>query len=252
LLEKPKMSQFIVFAGKGGTGKSTLSALTVRYLKERKLSPILVVDADPNFCLPELLGINIAGTLASVRERAIQDKPNNMSLDEWLEIEINRIIEESGGFALLVMGRPEGSGCYCTVNNVLKRILQEISEKYRYIIVDNEAGMEHISRGIISKIDHLFIIATQAKSSIQSALRINQLVDELNLSSKKKALVINQSSGKIEGHDELLKIFGKVVYINFDDKVKSLSEQGGSIFSLNSSAVVIKDFYEFLEEEIER
>jgi len=246
------MSQFIVFAGKGGTGKSTLSALTVRYLKERKLSPILVVDADPNFCLPDLLGVDIRETLASVRERALQNKPEGISLDEWLEIEINRIIEESEGFDLLVMGRPEGSGCYCAVNNVLKRILQEISEKYKYIIVDNEAGMEHISRGILSKIDLLFIIATPAKSSIQAALRINQLVDELNLSSKKKALIINQSSGKIEGHDDLAKIFEKIVYINYDDTVKTLSEQGKSIFFLNNKDAVIRNLYKFLEEEIGR
>ena len=246
------MSQFIVFAGKGGTGKSTLSALTVRYLKERKLSPILVVDADPNFCLPDLLGVDIRETLASVRERALQNKPEGISLDEWLEIEINRIIEESEGFDLLVMGRPEGSGCYCAVNNVLKRILQEISEKYKYIIVDNEAGMEHISRGILSKIDLLFIIATPAKSSIQTALRINQLVDELNLSSKKKILIINQSSGKIEGHDDLAKIFEKIVYINYDDTVKTLSEQGKSIFFLNNKEAVIRNLYKFLEEEIGR
>lgn len=245
------MSYFIVFAGKGGTGKSTLAALTVRYLKEKNLIPILAVDADPNFCLPELLGISSFETLAEIRDTALQRKPDGMSLDEWLEIEINRIVEESEGFDLLVMGRPEGSGCYCAVNNVLKRVIQEISENYKYIIVDNEAGMEHISRGIVNRIDLLFIIGTPAKSSIQAALRINELIKELGIKPKKKIFIINQSTDKIEGEESLRKNFEAVLYVNFDENIKKLSEKGKSIFSIQGDALILKNFYSLLEEEIE-
>ncbi|MCX8034494.1 MAG: AAA family ATPase [Thermodesulfovibrio sp.] len=245
------MSHFIVFAGKGGTGKSTLAALTVRYLREKNLMPVLAVDADPNFCLPELLEISSFETLAEIRDTALQRKPDGMSLDEWLELEINRIVEESEGFDLLVMGRPEGSGCYCAVNNVLKRILQDISEKYKYIVVDNEAGMEHISRGILNKINFLFIIGTPAKSSIQAALRINELIKELNIVPKKKIFIINQIMNRIEEQEEFHKEFKKIVYLNFDENIKELSEKGKSIFSLQDDSSIIKNFYSLLEEEID-
>lgn len=245
------MSYFIVFAGKGGTGKSTLAALTVRYLKENNLIPVLAVDADPNFCLPELLKISSFETLAEIRDNAVKRKLNGMSLDEWLEIEINRIVEESEGFDLLVMGRPEGNGCYCAVNNVLKRILHDISEQYKYIVVDNEAGMEHISRGIVNKIDLLFIVGTPAKSSIQAALRINKLIKELNIVPKKKIFIINQVMNRIEEQKELNKEFKKIMYLNFDENIKELSEKGKSIFSLQDDSSIIKNFFLLLEEEID-
>jgi CO dehydrogenase maturation factor len=246
------MSYFIVFAGKGGTGKSSLAALTVRYFKQKNIGPILAVDADPNFCLPELLGISTFETLAEVRDKALQKKPEGMSLDDWLEVEINRIVEESEGFDLLVMGRPEGSGCYCAVNNVLKRILQEISEQYNYIVVDNEAGMEHISRGIVNKIDLLFIVGIPAKSSIQAALRINGLIKELNIFPKKKIFIINQAIDGITETAEIKEYFEKVLYVDFDLNLKKLSERGDSIFSLKPDSEIIKSFYKILEEEIGR
>lgn len=245
------MSYFLVFAGKGGTGKSTLAALTVRYLREKSLKPILTVDADPNFCLPELLGIDNFETLADIRDNALLRKPDGMSLDSWLEVEINRIVEESEGFDLLVMGRPEGRGCYCAINNALKRILLEIAEQYKYIVVDNEAGMEHISRGIVNKIDLLFIIGIPTKNSIQAALRINQIVKELGIEPNKKIFIINQSNGRLKEEDVLSKDF-KVSYINFDKNVKKISEEGKSIFSLQNDSLIIKNLYNLLEEVIER
>ncbi|GAQ94212.1 CO dehydrogenase maturation factor [Thermodesulfovibrio aggregans] len=248
------MSYFIVFAGKGGTGKSTLASLTVKFLTERKLGPVLVVDADPNYCLPELLGVNVKQTVASVRDSALQNKPDGISLDEWLEIQINRIVEESEGFDLLVMGRPEGSGCYCAVNNVLKRILQEIAEQYRYIVVDNEAGMEHISRGIVNKIDLLFVVSTSAKSSIQAALRINELIKELNISPKKRVLVINMAFREFEDSEEqeLLKNFDTIYYVFFDRDFLKLSEKGRNVFSLPKGEAIWLNFEWILEETIEQ
>ncbi|WP_028844801.1 AAA family ATPase [Thermodesulfovibrio thiophilus] len=243
------MNYFIVFAGKGGTGKSTLAALTVRYLSENKAHSVLVVDADPNFCLPELLGVRVNETLASIRDHAMQNKPEGISLDEWLEIQINRIMAESQGFDLLVMGRPEGSGCYCAVNNILRRILQEISEQYRYIVVDNEAGMEHISRGIVNKIDFLFIVSSPSKTSMQAATRINNLVNEVGIMPKNKALIINQAFNEVE-EDELTKQFGKIRYVFFDENLRKLSERGESIFSLSHTSETLKNFYAILEDAI--
>ncbi len=246
------MGYFIVFAGKGGVGKSSLAALTVKYLVNKNLNPVLVVDADPNFCLPELLAVKVTETLASVRDNALQDKPEGMSLDEWLEIQINKIVEEAKGFDLLVMGRPEGSGCYCAINNVLKRILQEIAEQYKYIVVDNEAGMEHISRGIVNKIDLLFIVSTPAKSSIQAALRINELTKELGITPKKKILIINMAFKEIDISEEheLLKHFNNIHYVFFDKDFMKFSETGRSVFSLSEEEAVWKNFEKILEDEI--
>ncbi len=244
------MSFFIVFAGKGGTGKSSLAALTVKYLIEKKLSPVLVTDADPNYCLPELLGIQIYKTLASVRDDVARNKPEGMSLDEWFQIEVNRVIQECSGFDLLVMGRPEGSGCYCAINNVLKRILLKLAKQYRYIVVDNEAGMEHFSRGLIDQINILFIVSTPAKSSIRAAYRIKELIKELNIISKKEILVINQAF-KEEEDERLKEDFERVVYAYFDKNIWNLSEKGGNIFYLDSTSPIVKSFYTVLEEVIE-
>lgn len=244
------MSYFIIFSGKGGTGKTTLAALTVKYLIEKKLSPVLVVDADPNYCLPELLNVNTVRTLAEVRDEVRQNRQEGISLDEWLYIEINRILHESKEFDLLVMGRPEGKGCYCAVNNVLKRVLQKISEQYSYIVVDNEAGMEHISRGIIDKIDNLFIISTPAKSSLRAACRIKELIKELNIVPEREILVINQAFKEIE-EENLISDFERVEYVYFDKNIWELSERGGNIFSLDNTSSIIKNFYNLLEEIIE-
>ncbi|WP_353683479.1 AAA family ATPase [Thermodesulfovibrio sp. 3907-1M] len=248
------MSYFIVFAGKGGTGKSTLAAFTVKYLSERKLGPVLVVDADPNYCLPELLGVEIKETVASVRDNALKEKPEGMSLDEWLEIQINRVVEEAEGFDLIVMGRPEGSGCYCAVNNVLKRILQEIAEHYRYIVVDNEAGMEHISRGILNKVDLLFIVSTFTKTGIQAALRINELIKELNINPEKKLLIINMAFREFEDseEEELLKHFDSIYYVFFDKDFLKLSEKGRNVFSLPKGEAIWVNFKWILEETVEQ
>ncbi|MCS7214527.1 MAG: AAA family ATPase [Thermodesulfovibrio sp.] len=247
------MGYFIVFAGKGGTGKSTLAALTVKYLLSKNVKPVLVVDADPNFCLPELLAVKVRETLASVRDGAMHNKPETMSLDEWLEIRINSVIEEAEGFDLLVMGRPEGSGCYCAVNNVLKRIIREIADNYRYIVVDNEAGMEHISRGLLNKIDLLFIIATPAKSGIQAALRIDELIRETNIVPQKKVLIVNMAFNEIEDSqkEQLLKYFNKIHYVFFDRDFMKLSETGRSVFNISENEPVWKNFKKILEEEIE-
>lgn len=245
------MSFFIAFAGKGGTGKSSLSAITVRFLVERGFSPTLAVDADPNYCLPELLGVQSFETLAEIRERINERKPEGVTLDEWLEFEINRAISEAKGFDLLVMGRPEGRGCYCAVNNVLRRVLEDISSKYRFVVVDNEAGMEHISRGLVKRVDTLFVISIASKSSIQAAERILDLSSKLGLNPSRKVLIINQTLNgssivKIQGS------FDCVYTVSYDQYLRSLSERGEDIFRLSGESACLVEFYKVLEEEIER
>lgn len=247
------MSYTVAFAGKGGVGKSTLAALTVRYLSKKKKGQLLVVDADPNYCLPELLGVRVEKTLAAVREEALKDKPDSISLDEWIELQVNRIIVESKNFDLIVMGRPEGNGCYCAVNNVLKRVIREIADNYSYIVVDNEAGMEHLSRGILSKIDLLFTVSSSAKSSIQAALRIKELTRELKIFPKKNYLIINQAFRELEDSEEerLREIFDDIFYVFFDRDILKLSEKGESIFSLESFSAIVKNFSDILEVTID-
>jgi len=158
------MALKIAIAGKGGTGKTTLAALLCRSLLNRSIKPLLAVDADPNSCLPDRLGIKVAPdqTIGALREqlRAEPEKvPKGISKTEWIERLISEEVKESVGFDLLVMGRQEGPSCYCYINNLLRNCLEKIEEQYRAVVIDNEAGLEHLSRRTSRDIDHLLVIS---------------------------------------------------------------------------------------------
>jgi CO dehydrogenase maturation factor len=144
------MSLRIALAGKGGVGKSTIASLVCRSLIARKVRPVLAVDADPNSCLADKLGIQVERTIGAVREsmrEAPDQKPEGLSKNEWIERLINDALVESTGLDMLVMGRQEGPNCYCFVNNLLREYLAKIGRQYAAVVVDNEAGLEHLSRG---------------------------------------------------------------------------------------------------------
>src|SRR5450759_3150392 len=139
----------IAVSGKGGVGKSTIAALIVRYLVEKTRKPVLAVDADPNNTLGEKLGVQAVSTIGGLREDALQNKyeaPAGTPKQRMIECQVQEAITEGNGFDLLVMGRGEGRGCYCSVNNMLRTFLEEVSTGYKHVVVDNEAGMEHLSR----------------------------------------------------------------------------------------------------------
>jgi CO dehydrogenase maturation factor len=173
----------IAVAGKGGTGKTTVCGMLVKYLGTGGKGPILAVDADPNSNLNEVLGVEVETTLGEVREQML-DKgegtqvPEGMSKQEYAAFMFGRALIEEEKYDMLVMGRTQGMGCYCYVNGVLTSEIQRYSGHYRYIVVDNEAGMEHISRGTLPHIDILLLVSDASRRGIQAVGRIAKMTEE--------------------------------------------------------------------------
>jgi CO dehydrogenase maturation factor len=187
------MTKVIAMAGKGGTGKTTTSTLLLKYLLSRKMTPVLVVDADANANLNELLDLDVATTLGEIRKEIKGDIPAGMSRDQFMEMKIHQALIEESGFDLLVMGQPDGPGCYCAANQYLAMTMDKLAENYKWIIVDNEAGMEHLSRMNLRTIDHLFIISDPSARGILTARRIADITGPLQLDVKARHLIVNRA-----------------------------------------------------------
>lgn len=183
----------VVVSGKGGTGKTTISALLVASFVGAGLRPVLAVDADPNANLHEALGVTLAQTLGSMREEAFTKSiPAGMDRHGYIKYRFARALVESEGFDLLAMGRPEGSGCYCFPNQLLSECMRMLEEQYRIIIVDAEAGMEHIARGTVRSPDLLLIVSDPGARGLRTAGRIAALAESLGLERRRMALVVNR------------------------------------------------------------
>lgn len=194
------MAQTIAVAGKGGVGKTTLTGLLIQYLIESGNRPILAVDADANSNLNEVLGVEVEMTLGEIREevaRAEMSKENpipaGMSKADYMELMFNRCLIEDDDFDMLVMGRTQGKGCYCFVNGLLQTQVQKLTPNYKYVVVDNEAGMEHISRGILPKVDYVILVSDCSRRGVQAAGRIAELTKECGMAPKRMGLIVNRA-----------------------------------------------------------
>ncbi len=196
------MAFHIAVAGKGGTGKTTLCSLIIRQLIKAKKGPILAVDADANANLNEALGLEIEGTISEVLARIynnLDPLPAGMTKDQYVAFKVHESLAEGENVDLLVMGGPEGAGCYCYANNILRGFVAELSKNYPYLVMDNEAGLEHLSRRTTQNVDILFITSDASARGIRSAGRIRELVETLNLDMKKMYLVVSRvKEGSIE------------------------------------------------------
>ena len=187
------MAFSIALAGKGGTGKTTLAGILIKYLAIKGKTPILGVDADSNANLNEVMGLEVSETLGNAREEMKKGKvPSGMTKDIFMSMKLEQAIIESKGYDLVVMGQPEGTGCYCAANTLLSGFLERLTDNYPYIVIDNEAGMEHISRLTTKNVDILLIVSDTSRRGIQAALRINALSKDLNIGVRDSYLVINQ------------------------------------------------------------
>lgn len=250
------MAFVIALAGKGGTGKTSVAGLTVRYLIERKKGPVLAVDADSNSCLNETLGIDVPTTIGRLREESLQavrsglERLGGMSTEQLLEYQVQQSIIESNGFDLIVMGRPEGPGCYCAANNILRKYTDKLSEAYQYIVIDNEAGMEHLSRRTAQKIDLLLVLSDPTVRGIQTAKRIYGLIDELGLEIDRRVLIINRVSGnEAEELKNLAEKLGLSVAgtIPQDNMVFDYDLRGRPIFQLPDNSEAVKTVFSILD-----
>ncbi|MCG6906346.1 MAG: AAA family ATPase [Desulfobacteraceae bacterium] len=188
------MAFTIALAGKGGTGKTTLAGILIKYMVQHGKTPVLAVDADCNANLNEVLGVAVADTLGDAREDMKKGKvPDGMTKDIFISMRMEEAIVERDGYDLIVMGQPEGAGCYCAANSLLTNFLERLTDNYPFIVMDNEAGMEHISRLTTKNVDVLLIVSDTSRRGLQAALRIDKLARDLNIGVGKSYLVLNQA-----------------------------------------------------------
>lgn len=246
----------IAFAGKGGTGKTSLAGLTIKYLLSKRNGPVLAVDADSNACLNEALGVKIHTTIGKLREESLQvvrgggDRPGGMSMEQLFDYQVQQALIEAKGFDLMVMGRPEGPGCYCAANNIIRKYTDLLSDKYPYVVIDNEAGMEHLSRRTTHKVNLLIIVSDPTVKGILTANRINELVDELKLEVDRRVLIINRVISQ-EG-EELKKMaegFGINVagLIPQDEMIFRFDLEGKPVLELPEDAVSVQAVFGVLQ-----
>jgi CO dehydrogenase maturation factor len=212
------------------------------------------VDADPNANLNEVLGVGSYATIGDVRETMKEAVPVGMTKETWMELKVHESLVESKGFDLLVMGRPEGQGCYCAANSLVKKHIEILRENYAYVVVDNEAGMEHMSRLVTQDVDHLFVISDATSRGLLTAGRILELAAELKLHIGGTHVIVNRVRPAQEG--ELARLAaqrGISVHgvIHDDPSLFAMDAEGQSIFSLNGGAALL-DAYAVFDKELKK
>ncbi len=249
------MSFLIAITGKGGVGKTSVAGLLVARLIRRGCRPVLAVDADPNSCLDGVLGVQVAKTVGGVREEARQMAGQGMaagvSKQEMLELKIAESLVEANDFDLIAMGRPEGPGCYCYANNVLKSTLAAIADEYPYVVLDNEAGLENLSRRLVQKVDLMVMVADPSRRGLETLARLHRLAVEMEIGFDKLALVVNRLR-----HDELPAIAATLqsttgakllVGLPEDRQLAEFGEAGHNLFELPDDNPVVRQIDALLD-----
>jgi CO dehydrogenase maturation factor len=236
------MAFTVAVAGKGGTGKTTLAALIVNELLKRNRTPVLAVDADPNTSLDQALGRRVSRTIGELREGLldrIRRLPPGLTKDDYLELGIQECLCEGPGVDVLAMGHGEGPRCYCAVNHVLRRCIDRLRGSYPYMVIDNEAGLEHLSRSTTQEVDVLLVVTNASASALQGASRIGRLSESLALKIRKKYLVLNNLNG---ADPEFLRAASRqagldvIALVPYDRQLVELSLQGRPVHDLTNGS----------------
>jgi len=228
--------------------------MIIRFLLDKGKGPILAVDADSNSNLNEVLGVKVRSTIGEAREMMKKDIPTGMTKDIWFEYKIQEALTENKGFDLIAMGRPEGPGCYCAANTLARKCLDLLTGNYRYIVIDNEAGMEHFSRLTTRDVDLLFILSDSSRRSILTASRIRDLIHELDLRIVREVLVINRVQGELDQEilEELkrqnLQLAG---FIPDDEQVYRYDLEGKPTFDLPVESMAVQAARRIFEKYIQ-
>lgn len=250
------MGKTIAVAGKGGTGKTSLTGLLINYLATEKNGKVIAVDADANANLNEVLGEKIDITLGAIkedvnrRERDGNSFPGGMTKAQYMKYRLSTAISEGDGYDLLVMGRSEGTGCYCYVNGILREQLDTISNSYDYLVIDNEAGMEHLSRGTSKSVDVLLLVSDCSRRSIQAVARIRDLALELKLKIGDLYLIVNKApNGQL--NDGIMEEINKynlnlLGVVPMDENIYEYDSNGKPLVDLPIDSPSKKTFHEIL------
>ncbi len=238
----------IAVAGKGGTGKTLVSALLINFISE-KTSSLLAVDADPDSNLPEALGVadEIRKTLGDIRElfQVSRDEMGTMNKEQWLEGKIYaEAICECPRYDLLVMGRPEGEGCYCFANSLLRGVLKRLMRHYDYIVIDTEAGLEHFSRKTIDSADYIIIVTDMSRKGLATAKRIKELAEELKLNFRKIFLIANRITSR-EAEETIRKFADEegielLAVLPYDENVAEVDLRGDPVTEIDHNSEVYR------------
>jgi CO dehydrogenase maturation factor len=249
------MSFLIGISGKGGVGKTTISALVVRQLIAHGCKPVMALDADPNSCLDSALGVPAGKSIGSVREetRQLANKGGltGMAKQELLQLKISESLVEGDDFDLIAMGRPEGPGCYCFANNVLRETIHQISASYPYIVLDNEAGLENISRRIARRLNLLVMVSDSSAPGLKTLERLHSLAAEMEIAYDRLAIVVNRL--KPGGSSEVASDTARRIKADMllglpeDEEIFAFMEQGKSLMNLSAMNPVKKGIDHLLE-----
>ena len=239
------MSYLIAFSGKGGVGKTTLAALFVKNLVEAGKKPVLAIDADPNSCLGPNLGVEVEFSIGAARETVREEADKHqMSKQELLRLKIAQGLVESKGFDMISMGRPEGAGCYCYANNVLKGAIKELSDQYPYVVLDNEAGLENLSRRIVQSVNTLVLVSDASNAGLRTLERLYELSCEMDVKYEKLVLIVNRTrAGELPPLAEEIKQrtgASHVLAFPYDEEVARLAEDSTPVWEISADNPVNK------------
>jgi CO dehydrogenase maturation factor len=242
----------IAVAGKGGTGKTSIASLVIRYLLKNGTGTVLAVDADPNSNLAESLGLEVRNTVGRILNEFQGEKlhiPPGMTKEAFLEYQLNMAISESNKIDLITMGRGEGPECYCYPNVVIRKLIDDWAKNYVYVVMDNEAGMEHLSRRTTQNVDELLLVSDHSVKGLRAVARIRELVAELKLIVKRESVILNLVPGKV---DPLVKEeMGRLgivpaVIIPVDEELKRFDLAQKPLFDLPDTSVAVKSVSELM------
>jgi CO dehydrogenase maturation factor len=247
------MSCLFALSGKGGVGKTTLAGLFVRNLVELGKTPVLAIDADPNSCLADMLGVKVPFTIGSARETVRDEaEAQKISKHELLRMKIAQGLVESEKFDMISMGRPEGPGCYCYANNVLKAAIRELSEQYPYVVLDNEAGLENLSRRIVQYVNVLVLVSDASNAGINTLERLFSLSREMGVKFGKLILMVNRTrDGKLPQSAVSVKEktgAKKILALPYDEETAALAEESRPVWNVSADNAIYKAIREFIEE----
>jgi CO dehydrogenase maturation factor len=234
----------IALGGKGGTGKTTISGLLIRYMIRNDMAPVLAIDADSNSNLNDVLGVSLEETLSDAREMMKTEVPTGMTKDIFMEMKMEQSLVEGEGFDLIAMGRPEGSGCYCAANNILSSLMDRLMKNYPYMVVDNEAGMEHFSRLTQKDIDLLLVVSDPSRRGLSAGCRIVELIRSLPIRVERIILVVNQMQNMpASWPKEVLDAFGEgnISVLSEDPLLAQFDAEGKPTALLPDDAVIVKE-----------